>query len=110
MKTITLLFLIAFLCGCVHMRTETEQVKYDLIGQTTGGREKAWKFQSVDQIKKINIDKTIIDGKSKIQIVSMTLHDDRVRESYDATVKITYKCVDNSWKIKSVGLLYIKQE
>ena len=95
--------------GCTTSQSETDQIKHDLIGQTMGGRESSWKFQSVDQIKKFTINKTFNDAYIKSYTISMTLHDDRVLPFYDTDAIIGYEKVDNQWKIKYVGLLKIVQ-
>ena len=102
---ISLLFVLLTNCATNRQLSEVDRIKCDLIGQTMGGREKSWKFQSVEQIKDFKINRTIDDGENKIYIVSMLLHDNRVSESYNTDAKITYE----KGKLKSVGLLYIAQ-
>jgi len=78
------------------------KIQLDLIGHTMGGREKAWKFQSIDQILVSSIDKNDDSGN---YIVDLVLHDSRVNSFYFAKAVLHY---DNI-KLQSVGLLYIEK-
>lgn len=111
MKTYLFIGLVLFLIiiGCATKRAEPLRIKRDLIGQTMGGKEKSWKFQSVDQIKDFVIKDKINRGDEEIYVVCMVLHDDRVKDVYQSDARIIYKLEDGQWKIKSVGLLDIKK-
>src|SRR5207244_1843539 len=53
--------------------SEVEQLKSDLIGQCMGGREKCWKFQSVDQIKALTIQKKTEDSQKRVYTIALQL-------------------------------------
>ena len=59
MKTKTLLIAATLAVGLTlgALADDAQQMKADLVGQTMGGRETAWKFQSVDQIKSLKVEK-----------------------------------------------------
>lgn len=99
MKLVTVFLALFFSLCC--FASETEKIKSDLIGHTTGGREKTWKFQSVDQIKQITID----SHAGNVYFLTLVLHDSRVSGIYSARVKVTY----SGGKVQSVGLLSIQK-
>src|ERR1051326_5343555 len=86
-----------------------DQLKSDLVGQSMGGREKCWKFQSTDQIKKLKINKKTEDLKKRIYFVAMTLQSEKGGGPYSANAQVEYVRDGTEWKIKQVGLLSIKK-
>ena len=86
---------------------EADQCKLDLIGQTMGGREKCWKFQSVNQIKELVIQNKGEDGQKRVYSISLILQDPRVPGKYKAEAQVVYEKVGRQWKIKQVGLISI---
>lgn len=91
---------VLFVLGCIHL-TETKQIKRDLIGHTMGGREQAWYFANVDQIKSLKVEQR----SNSLVWVDMILHDKRVKPSYHAKALLTY----NDGRLEMVSLLSIKQ-
>ena len=84
---------------------EVEQLKSDLIGQTMGGREKSWAFQSVDQIKELIIQNKGEDEQKRMYSITLVLQDPRVPGKYKAEAQVVYEKVATQSKIKSVGLV-----
>ncbi|NIR53157.1 hypothetical protein GWO43_31335 [candidate division KSB1 bacterium] len=104
-KLLSLVGVMTFLLGFAFQETsETEQLKSDLVGQRMGGRDKAWKFQSVDQIKDLEIKETKQEGQTRIYEITLKLQDARVPGAYSAEAVVTYEMVDSEWKLKMVGL------
>jgi hypothetical protein len=93
--------------------TEQEQriaeMKSDLVGHTMGGREEGWKFQSVSQIKELTIEEEKEEDGERICTVELRLSDPRVKGTYEAKAKLTYKKVGGEWKLDTVGLLSMKR-
>jgi hypothetical protein len=85
--------------------SEASQCKSDLIGQTMGGREKCWKFQSANQIKELVIQNKREDAQKRVYSISLILQDPRVPGKYKAEAQLVYEKVDRQWKIKHVGLI-----
>lgn len=86
-----------------------DQMKSDLIGKTMGGREKGWKFQSVDQIKELTIRDKKEEADRRVYTITLKLQDPRVSEAYTAEAEVTYEKVDSEWKLKVVGLRTLKK-
>ena len=103
--TIVVVLMIISVALCFGQPSAVEQMKSDLVGQSMGGREKCWRFQSVDQIKECTIDKTTEDAAKRVCLVSMKLQDPRIPGAYNAKAQVTYVKFGVEWKIKSVGLL-----
>jgi hypothetical protein len=103
MKIFVLLSILILWTGCVHFVriTETDKIKRDLIGHTMGGRESSWKFQSLDQIKDLKIEKRVPSG----YIVLLILRDSRILKSFEARALLTYE----NCRLITVGELSIKQ-
>lgn len=75
-----------------------------------GGRESAWKFQSVNQIKDLTVTKRVENSIAREYFVTLVLHDDRVTGTYLSTAKITYQReLNGKWKVVSVGELSIEK-
>ena len=93
--------LVVLFTGCaslIRSDTQIEQFKKDLIGHTMGGREKSWKFQSVDQFKRF----TVLAQLGNRVFVRMIL---KGEGTYLADAVLTY----SDGKLKTVGLLYIEK-
>ena len=88
---------------------ETDQLKSDLVGQCMGGREKCWKFQSVDQIKELVIKNKTEDARKRVYTVTLQLQAANVNDKYEAEARVEYTKAGNAWKIKQVGLLSMKK-
>jgi len=108
-KTIlmTAVLALGFALG-VHA-SEVDQMKADLIGQTMGGRENSWKFQSADQIKSLTIQKKDEDLRKRVYTVSLQLQAAKDKPRYAAEARVEYTRTGNGWKIQQVGLLSLKQ-
>ncbi len=86
-----------------------DQLKSDLMGKTMGGREKGWKFQSVDQIKELTIGDKKEDANERTYTVKLKLEDPRVSEAFAAEAQVTYEKVGAEWKLSTVGLKSMKK-
>lgn len=84
---------------------EVDQLKADLIGQSTGGREKCWKFQSLEQIKEIAIQNKTEDAQKRVYTVTLQLEASKACGRYAAEARIEYVKDGAGWRIKHVGLL-----
>ncbi len=62
--TMTLMGVLTFFLSA----SEVDQLKSDLVGQIMGGREKCWKFQSIDQIKELVIKNKTEDAQKRVYI------------------------------------------
>ena len=87
--------------------SEAKQCKSDLIGQTMGGRERCWKFQSPSQIKELVIQNKREDVQKRVYSITLILQDPKVPGKYKAEAQVVYEKVDGQMKIKSVGLISI---
>src|SRR5213593_2356167 len=111
MKFITLLTTIV-LAGWLAMpvqAAESDQLKSDLVGQCMGGREKCWKFQSVDQIKELVIKNKTEDARKRVYTVALQLQAANANAKYAAEARVEYTKTGGAWKIKQVGLLSMKK-
>ena len=89
--------------------SEADQLKSDLIGQCMGGREKCWKFQSVDQIKALTIQKKTEDSRKRVYTIALQLQAAKAGGKYSADARVEYTKAATGWKIKQVGLLSIRK-
>lgn len=89
--------------------SEVDQMKADLVGQTMGGRENSWKFQSADQIKSLTILKKDEDLRKRVCTISLQLQAAKDKPRYAAEARVEYIRTGNAWKIQQVGLLSLKQ-
>src|SRR5881392_2207559 len=80
--------------------SEVEQLKSDLIGQCMGGREKCWKFQSVDQIKALTIQKKTEDSRKRVYTIALQLQAAKAGGKYSADARVEYTKAATGWKIK----------
>ena len=109
MKIISLfvLFILTATTVFAEQRSEIEQCRSDLIGQTMGGRERCWKFQSPSQIKELVIQNKREDVQKRVYSITLILQDPRVPGKYKAEAQVVYETVDGQMKIKNVGLISI---
>ena|SRR5213596_324071 len=85
--------------------SEADQLKADLIGQSMGGREKCWKFQSLDQIKELTIQHKTENPQTRVYTISLQLQAAKSSGKYSAEARVEYRKTAQGWKIKQVGLL-----
>ena len=111
MKFITLLTTMAVAGGLVLplQAAQSDQLKSDLVGQCMGGREKCWKFQSADQIKKLVIKNKTEDAKKRVYTLALELQAANANGKYEAVARVEYTKTGTEWKIKQVGLLSLKK-
>ena len=111
MKMITWLWamVVAGSLAAATQASEVEQLKSDLIGQCMGGREKCWKFQSVDQIKELVIKNKTEDAQKRVYTIALQLQAANATGKYAAEARVEYTKAATGWKIKQVGLLSIKK-
>jgi hypothetical protein len=88
---------------------EADLLKADLIGQSMGGRENSWKFQSADQIKALTIQKKDEDVRKRVYTVALELQATKDAPRYAAEARVEYLRTGTGWKIQNVGLLSLKQ-
>jgi hypothetical protein len=88
---------------------ETDRLKSDLVGQTMGGREKSWKFQSVDQIKELVIKNKTEDAQKQVYTIALKLQAAKDSAKYSAEARVEYTNAISGWRIKQVGLLSLKK-
>ncbi|HEV8608311.1 MAG TPA: hypothetical protein VGQ99_23455 [Tepidisphaeraceae bacterium] len=88
-----------------------EEIKFDLVGHTMGGREKSWKFQSVEQIKELVIKDIHMteDGKARICTIALRLQASRKTGKYAAEARVEYARTAKGWRIKHIGLLSLEK-
>src|SRR5438128_8676416 len=111
MKFISLFMMIA-VAGKLALpmqAAESDQLKSDLVGQCMGGREKCWKFQSVDQIKELVIKNKTEDARKRVYTVALQLQASNANAKYAAEARVEYTKTGGAWKIKQVGLLSMKK-
>lgn len=88
---------------------KADQMKADLVGQTMGGRENSWKFQSTDQIKALAIQRKDEDLRKRVYTVTMELQAAKDTPRYNADARVEYTRTGTGWKIHQVGLLSLRQ-
>ena|SRR6266542_2437189 len=89
--------------------SEVDQLKSDLVGQSMGGREKCWKFQSIDQIKELVIKNKTEDAQKRVYTLALQLQAATAPGKYAADARVEYVKAGASWKIKQVGLLSLRK-
>ena len=100
---------LAFASALAVRASEVDQLKTDLVGQCMGGREKCWKFQSVDQIKALTIQKKTEDSQKRVYTIALQLQAANAGGKYSADARVEYTKAATGWKIKQVGLLSLKK-
>src|SRR5204862_2761803 len=94
----------------MHMEaSEADQLKSDLVGQCMGGREKCWKFQSLDQIKELSVKNKTEDPQKRVYTIALRLQGTKDSAKYGAEARVEYVKTDLEWKIKQVGLLSLRK-
>ena len=111
MKRLNFLVIILVACALAVSvcASEVDQLKADLIGHTMGGREKCWKFQSVEQIKELVIKTKTEDPQKRVYTMALQLQAAPRADKYAAQAKVEYWKTDSGWKIDHVGLLSLKK-
>ena len=111
MKFISLLMTIAVAGGLAlpMQAAEADQLKSDLVGQCMGGREKCWKFQSLDQIKELVVKDKTEDSQKRVYTVALQLQAAKGSGKYAAEARVEYVKTAAGWKVKQVGLLSLKK-
>ena len=111
MKFISLLATMSVAGGLLlpMQASESDQLKSDLVGQCMGGREKCWRFQSADQIKKLVIKNKTEDTKKRVYIIELELQAANANGKYAAEARVEYTNTGTVWTIKQVGLLSLKK-
>lgn len=89
--------------------SEVDQLKSDLVGQSMGGREKCWKFQSIDQIKELVIKNKTEVAQKRVYTLALQLQAANARGKYAADARVEYVKAGASWKIRQVGLLSLRK-
>jgi hypothetical protein len=89
--------------------SEVDQLKVDLVGQTMGGREKSWKFQSPDQIKELTIKGKVEEPQKRVYTIALQLQAEKGSGKYAAEARVEYTKAATGWKVKHVGLLSLKK-
>src|SRR5207249_1562089 len=89
--------------------SEADQLKSDLVGQCMGGREKCWKFQSLDQIKELVVKDKTEDSQKRVYTVALQLQAAKGSGKYAAEARVEYVRTAAGWKVKQVGLLSLKK-
>lgn len=106
---IVLALWVPLLMGFAAQLSEADMIKADLIGKRMGGREKAWKFQSPEQIKELTINNKSEEAQKKVYEITLKLQDPRVPGVYEAKARVEYLKVDSEWQLKVVGLEEMKK-
>lgn len=88
---------------------EVDELKSDLVGHSMGGREKCWNFQSVDQIKKLEIRDKTEDKQKRVYLIALQLQATTASGKYAAEARVEYAKAATAWRIKQVGLLSLKK-
>ena len=88
---------------------EASRLKSDLIGQTMGGREGCWKFQSPDQITGLAIKDKTEGAEKRTYTITLQLQARKGGAKYTAEARVTYAKTREAWRIQSVGLLTLKK-
>jgi hypothetical protein len=111
MKLLSLLITMALAGGlALPLRAaEADQLKSDLVGQCMGGRERCWKFQSVDQIKELVIKNKTEDAQKRVYTITLQLQAGNATGKYSAEARVEYTKTKAGWTIKHVGLMSLKK-
>ena len=84
-------------------------MKFDLIGQTMGGRTACWKFQSIDQIKQLNIKDKTDHAQECVCTIELQLQPTNAPAKYAAEARVRYTKTAAGWKLEQVGLLSLRK-
>ena len=88
---------------------EVDRLKSDLVGLCMGGREKCWRFQSLDQIKELTIKRKDEVLQKRTYTVALKLQAGKDSARYAAEARVEYVRTADSWKIQHVGLLSLSR-
>jgi hypothetical protein len=86
-----------------------EQMKSDLIGHSMGGRQKSWKFQSIDQIKELTVKDKAERPSRYTFTIALELQATNAPAKYAADARLEYVKTSAGWKLDHVGLLSLKK-
>src|SRR5262249_336704 len=109
MKHLFCLFTLIVALARPTLAAETDQLRSDLVGHGMGGREKSWKFQSVDQIKELVVKNKVEEAQKRVYTVALTLQAAKDSAKYSAEARIEYAKGSAGWQIKQVGLLSLRK-
>lgn len=109
MKNLASLILLVGALTLSAAPSEIEQMKAALVGHTMGGREKSWKFQSPDQIKRLVIKSRIQDGRRQVCTVALELQATNSTARYAGEARVEYWQTPAGWKVDHIGLLSLKK-
>ena len=107
----TFMFLTGMLASALALAQpapEPQLMKADLIGHSMGGREKCWKFQSLDDIKVLVVKSQTADAQKRVYTIALKLQAPKGGQTYAAEARVEYVKVDQQWRIKQIGLLSLK--
>ena len=88
---------------------DVDRLKSDLIGQSMGGRDCCWKFQSLNQIKELSIKNKSEDSQKRVYTIALQLQAGNAAPKYSAEARVEYAKHGSEWKVKQVGLLSIRK-
>ena len=104
-----LMLIVATALARPTLAAEADRLKSDLVGQVMGGRERCWKFQSVDQIKELVIKNKTEDAQKQVYNIALKLQAANDSAKYSAEARVEYTNAISGWRIKHVGLLSLKK-
>jgi hypothetical protein len=107
-----LCFMAWLVAGVLTLSAQTptaEQMKSDLLGHTMGGRQKCWKFQSLDQIKALTIKDQTEHARQYTCTLALELQATNAPAKYAAEARVEYIRMGTGWKLDHVGLLSLKR-
>ncbi len=101
-----------WLASAVALPAQTptaEQIKSQLIGHTMGGRQRCWKFQSLDQIKELNLKNKTVSGGQCVCTIALRLQATNASAQYAAEARVEYTKTAAGWAFNHVGLLSLEK-
>jgi hypothetical protein len=101
--------LVACVWGLCAQTPSAGQMSSDLVGQTMGGRQRCWKFQSIDQIKELTIKDKTETARQCIYTIALQLQATNAPAKYAAEARVEYCKAGAGWKLNQVGLLSLKK-
>jgi hypothetical protein len=105
-------YLIVLLASVLTLSAQipsAEQMKSELVGHTMGGRQKSWKFQSIDQIKELSIKDKTEHAYQCSCTIALELQAANATTRYAAEARVEYVKTAAGWKFDHVGLLSLKK-
>lgn len=103
-----------WVAGAVALPAQTptptaDQIKSQLIGQTMGGRQRCWKFQSLDQIKTLAVKSETTNAHQCVCGIDLRLQATNAPAQYAAQARVAYTRTAAGWKLDHVGLLSLEK-